>query len=142
MAQWVIDSVGEPEVVPAKILDVFYTQSAGSRKAGEEAFGRMFARGELDASTTGQTRQAQYDAVCAWRIPNFSLLGRAAAIRAPVFVANGDSDPMTLPRYSHPLAGLIPDAELKIYPDAAHRFLFQHHEEFAGDVTRFLDQPR
>ena len=28
----------------------------------------------------------------------------------PVFVANGDSDPMILPRYSYLLAGLIPQA--------------------------------
>ena len=56
----------------------------------------------------------------------------------PVFVANGDSDPMILPRYSHLLAGLIPDARVKIYPDSAHGFLFQHHAEFAADVLAFL----
>jgi pimeloyl-ACP methyl ester carboxylesterase len=55
-----------------------------------------------------------------------------------VFIANGDSDPMILPRYSYLLAGLIPRASLKIYPDAAHGFLFQHHAEFAADVDRFL----
>jgi hypothetical protein len=27
---------------------------------------------------------------------------------------------------------------VKIYPDAAHGFLFQHHAEFAADVTEFL----
>lgn len=29
-------------------------------------------------------------------------------------------------------------ARLTIYPDAAHGFLFQHHGEFAADVTEFL----
>jgi pimeloyl-ACP methyl ester carboxylesterase len=57
-----------------------------------------------------------------------------------VFVANGDSDPMILPRYSHLLTGLLPDAQVKIYPDAAHGFLFQHHEEFAADVHAFLEE--
>ena len=38
----------------------------------------------------------------------------------PVFVANGDSDPMILPHFSYLLAGLIPQARLKIYPDSAH----------------------
>jgi pimeloyl-ACP methyl ester carboxylesterase len=61
-----------------------------------------------------------------------------SAIDKPVFVANGDSDPMILTRYSHLLAGLIPDARLKIYPDAAHGFLFQHHVEFAADLDAFL----
>ena len=45
---------------------------------------------------------------------------------------------MILPRYSHLLAGLIPGARLKIYPDSAHGFLFQHRAEFAADVDDFL----
>jgi pimeloyl-ACP methyl ester carboxylesterase len=57
-----------------------------------------------------------------------------------VFVANGDSDPMILPRYSHLLAGLLPNARLAIYPDSAHGFLFQHHGQFAGDVHVFLEE--
>jgi pimeloyl-ACP methyl ester carboxylesterase len=44
---------------------------------------------------------------------------------------------MILPRLSHLMAGLIPDAQIKIYPDAAHGFLWQHHEEFAADVNKF-----
>ena len=56
----------------------------------------------------------------------------------PVFVANGDSYPMILPRYSYLLAGLIPHARVKIYPDSAHGFLFRHHAEFAADVGTFL----
>ncbi len=56
----------------------------------------------------------------------------------PVFVANGDSDPTILPRYSYLLAGLIPHARVKLYPDSAHGFLFQHHAEFAADVGAFL----
>ena len=27
---------------------------------------------------------------------------------------------------------------MKIYPDSAHGFLFQHHAEFAADVEDFL----
>ena len=56
----------------------------------------------------------------------------------PVFVANGDNDPMIRPHYSYLLAGLIPHARVKIYPDSAHGFLFQHHAEFAADVEAFL----
>ena len=63
---------------------------------------------------------------------------RLAALEMPVFVANGDSDSMIRPHYSYLLAGLIPQARLTIYPDAAHGFLFQHHREFAADVTQFL----
>ena len=103
------------------------------------AAGRIFGKkANRDAPTTWQTRQAQYDAVCRWGIPNHSLLQRVSAIELPVFVANGDSDPMILPRYSYLLTGLLPDARLKIYPDSAHGFLFQHHGQFAADVNAFL----
>jgi pimeloyl-ACP methyl ester carboxylesterase len=104
---------------------------------------RMYARTEdRDAATTWATREAQYDAVCTWGIPDHALLQRLSCLQMPVFAANGDSDPMILPHYSYLLAGLIPQAQVKIYPDSAHGFLFQHHAEFAADVEAFLSQPR
>jgi len=136
----VIGAVGGPEPNPDGYLDVFYTSSGASRQAGRRSLKRMSSRTrDRDRATSWQTRQAQYDAVCSWGIPNHSLLQRASAIEAPAFVANGDSDPMILPRYSHLLAGLLPDAKLKLYSDSAHGFLFQHHAEFASDVHRFLN---
>jgi pimeloyl-ACP methyl ester carboxylesterase len=136
----VIDAVGKPEPSPADYLGVFFTGSEAGQAAGQQVAGRIFGARTVDrdAPTTWQTRLAQYDAVCAWGQPNHSMLERVSAICMPVFVANGDSDPMILPRYSYLLAGLIPGARLKIYPDAAHGFLFQHHAEFAADVDVFL----
>jgi pimeloyl-ACP methyl ester carboxylesterase len=138
----VIGAVGRPETSPEGYLDVFFARSSSSRTAGQEALQRMFARThERDKATTWETREAQYDAVCAWGIPNHALLQRLSSIDQPVFVANGDSDPMILPHYSYLLAGLIPHARVKIYPDSAHGFLFQHHAEFAADIEAFLAGP-
>ena len=135
----VIGAIGTPNTSPEAYLDVFFTDSAASRQAGGQALGRMYARTEdRDQATTWATREAQYDAVCAWGIPDHSLLQRVSALGIPVFVANGDSDPMILPHYSYLLAGLIPHAQVKIYADSAHGFLFQHHAEFAADVGAFL----
>jgi pimeloyl-ACP methyl ester carboxylesterase len=136
----VIGAVGKPETTPQEYISVFFAPTDTSREAGRQAAGRIFGgrTTDRDEPTTWQTRQAQYDAVCAWGIPNHSLLQRVGAIEVPVFVANGDSDPMILPRYSYLLAGLLPDARVKIYPDSAHGFLFQHHGEFADDVNAFL----
>ena len=135
----VIGAVGKPETSPEEYLSVFFTSSGASRQAGKEALGRMYARQEdRDAQATWETRLSQYDAVCAWGIPNHALLQKVGAISAPVFIANGDGDPMILPRFSHLLAGLIPQSTIKIYPDSAHGFLFQHHTEFAADVAKFL----
>jgi pimeloyl-ACP methyl ester carboxylesterase len=136
----VIGAVGKPDTSAEEYLRVFFTASEASRKAGQEALGRMYARTEeRDATVAWAVREAQYDAVCAWGIPDHAKLQRLVAIEHPVFVANGDGDPMIPPRYSHLIAGLLPHATVKIYPDAAHGFLFQHHAEFAADVTEFLD---
>jgi pimeloyl-ACP methyl ester carboxylesterase len=136
----VIAAVGKPETSAEDYLSVFFTGSEASRAAGQQVAGRVFGARTVDrdAATDWQTRLAQYDAVCTWGQPNHSLLERVSAIDRPVFVANGDSDPMIPPRYSYLLAGLIPGARLKIYPDSAHGFLFQHHAEFAADVDAFL----
>ncbi|HET8874095.1 MAG TPA: alpha/beta hydrolase [Gaiellaceae bacterium] len=137
----VIGAVGQPDPNPEGYLGVFFAPTSTSQEAGQQAAGRIFGRtNNPDQPTTWQTRQAQYDAVCTWGIPNHSLLERVTAIDLPVFVANGDSDPMILPRYSHLLAGLLTDARVKIYADSAHGFLFQHHSQFAADVHAFLEE--
>ncbi len=138
----VIGAVGRPETNPEGYLEVFFARSPSSRQAGRDVLRRIYARTEdRDKPTTWATREAQYDAVCAWGIPDHSLLQRLSGLSQPVFVANGDSDPMILPHYSYLIAGLIPQATVKIYPDSAHGFLFQHHAEFATDVEAFLDKP-
>jgi pimeloyl-ACP methyl ester carboxylesterase len=135
----VIGAIGTPTTTPDEYLRVFFAPSSSSQQAGKEALQRMYARTEdRDTATTWATSEAQYDAVCDWGIPNHALLQRVAAVDVPVFVATGDSDPMILPHYSYLLAGLIPDVRIKIYPEAAHGFLFQHHVEFAADVAAFL----
>jgi pimeloyl-ACP methyl ester carboxylesterase len=141
-AREVIEAVGAPTTAPEGYLRVFFSASGASRRAGQEALARMHTRTtDRDKTTTWETRLAQYDAVCEWGIPDHAQLQRLAAIDAPVFAANGDSDPMILPRYSHLLTGLLRHARLTIYPDAAHGFLFQHHDRFAGDVEAFLSAP-
>jgi pimeloyl-ACP methyl ester carboxylesterase len=135
----VICAIGAPQTTPEEYLEVFFARSPASREAGQQALQRMYTRTrDRDAETTWATREAQYDAVCTWGIPDHALLQRLGCLQMPVFVANGDSDPMILPHYSYLLAGLIPQARMKIYPDAAHGFLFQHHAGFAADVAEFL----
>ncbi len=139
----VIGAIGTPETSPEEYIGVFFARSSSSRQAGQEATQRMYARTEdRDTATNWAARQAQYDAVCTWGIPDHALLQRLSCLQLPVFVANGDSDPMILPHYSYLLAGLIPQARVKIYPDSAHGFLFQHHADFAADVEAFLSDPR
>src|SRR5215469_551173 len=76
----VIGAVGTPKTTPEEYLGVFFTKSAASRQAGREALQRMYARTrDRDAATTWATREAQYDAVCAWGIPGHGQLQRLSA---------------------------------------------------------------
>ena len=52
--------------------------------------------------------------------------------------ASGGSDERNH-QFAAELAGLLPNARLKIYPDSAHGFLFQHHSRFAAEVHAFLE---
>jgi pimeloyl-ACP methyl ester carboxylesterase len=121
------------------LLALFFERSETSVAAGWEFVQRIFARSEdRDADTTLATRDAQLDAIHTWGIPEPSKLDRLAGIRQPVLVANGDNDRMVPTRNSHLLANRLPDARLRIYPDAGHGFLFQYPYEFAAEVQTFL----
>jgi pimeloyl-ACP methyl ester carboxylesterase len=141
-AKAVMDGVGIPQPAAEGVLSVFFAPSTTSQAAGKQSLQRIYGarQDDRDADTTWATRLAQYDAVCSWGEPNHALLQRVGAIGCPVFIANGDSDPMILPHYSYLLAGLIPQSKVKIYPDSAHGFLFQHATEFAADVEAFLSE--
>ena len=49
-----------------------------------------------------------------------TAFARQAAITMPVFVANGDNDPMMITASSYLLAHHLPNAQLRVYPDAGH----------------------
>jgi pimeloyl-ACP methyl ester carboxylesterase len=121
------------------LLALFFTPSESSVAAGWEFIGRIVIRAEdRDADTTLATRDAQLDAIHTWGIPDQSKFNRLAAVRQPVLVAGGDNDRMVPTRNSHLLADRLPDARLRIYPDAGHGFLFQYAAEFSAEVEAFL----
>jgi pimeloyl-ACP methyl ester carboxylesterase len=121
------------------LLALFFERSVTSIAAGREFVQRIFARtDDRDADTTLETRDAQVDAIHTWGIPDPSRLERLAGITQPVLVANGDNDRMVPTRNSYLLADRLPNARLKIYPDAGHGFLFQYPAEFSAQVAAFL----
>ena len=72
------------------------------------------------------SRPAQYDAIVEWGIPDHGALQRLTGIRSPTLIIQGDDDRMIPTKLSHLMAGLIPDARIRIYDDAAHAFVFQY----------------
>ena len=125
------------------ILALFFERSETSVAKGREFLLRIFTRMEdRDTRATLEVRDAQLDAITTWGIPDTSRLDRLAGITQPVLVANGDNDRVVPTKNSHLLAERLPNARLKIYPDAGHGFLFQYPAEFAGEVERFLNDAR
>jgi pimeloyl-ACP methyl ester carboxylesterase len=122
------------------LLSLFFTSSEQSRAKGMESLGRLFQREvDRDEPTDLATRDAQLAAITAWGIPDESKLNRLAGITQPTFVANGDNDTMMHTQNSLLLADHLPNAQLRIYPDAGHGFLDQYPELFADDVHAFLE---
>jgi len=121
------------------LLYIFFAHTETSRSLGIEFLRRLGGRTEdRDERTTAAVRDAQYDAVLAWGIPDISKLERLTAIRQPTLVLQGDDDLMIRTPGSHTLAGLIPDARLHVFPDAAHASIFQYPTEAAALVDQFL----
>ena len=120
---------------------LFFNSSAESTTKADEFVSRIFTRTEdRDADVSLAARDTQAAAVIEWGIPDPAKLVRLASIKAPTLVANGDNDIMVPTPNSYLLAGTIPNAELIIYPNANHGFLFQYPHEFAAEVLAFLSK--
>ena len=122
------------------ILYLFFSPSPASQGKGQEFVQRIFTRTEdRDILPSLVARDAQDAAIIEWGIRDFSKLARLASIETPTLVANGDNDIMIPTANSYLLAGHLPNATLRIYPDANHGFLFQYPHEFAAETNAFLD---
>jgi pimeloyl-ACP methyl ester carboxylesterase len=127
------------ESKPENLLYIMFAHTETSQAKGMEFLGRFMERQEdRDAPPGDAARDAQYDAVVEWGIPDHAALQRLTGIRAPTLIIQGDDDLMIPTKLSHLMAGLIPDARIRIYPDAAHGFLFQYPAEVAAEVSTFL----
>jgi pimeloyl-ACP methyl ester carboxylesterase len=121
------------------LLTLFFEDTATSQARGQEFLKRIQTRRtDRDELADLATRDAQLSAISTWGIPDPTRLNRLAAITQPVLVANGDNDRMVPTENTHLLAQHLPNATLRIYPDAGHGFLFQYPAEFAAEVNAFL----
>lgn len=124
---------------PADILFLFFKNTASSQAAGTEFLQRLGQRTTgHDAPASLATRDAQLTAMSEWGIPDKSKLVRLNALFQPVLVADGDSDILMPPKNSHLMAKYLPNAQLSIYPNAGHGFLFQYSVRFGNEVNAFL----
>jgi pimeloyl-ACP methyl ester carboxylesterase len=128
MHGWIADieqTANAEHNTPDDVLRIFFEITDSSRQAGRAYLSRAFARTEdRDKPNGPEVKRAQYDAIVEWGIPDPGQLNRLAGITQPTLVANGANDTMTPTINSQILADHIPNARLRVYPDAGHGFLF------------------
>lgn len=139
---------GKPEVFqvafkpvnePEDFLYLFFEPTETSRAAGLEYLERLTRRKDNRAPLVKpESVQAQIKGAMAWGTKSsFDQLGE---IKQPVLVANGDNDIMIPTINSYIVSQRIPNAQLIIYPDSGHGFLFQYADLFAEHVSMFLNR--
>jgi pimeloyl-ACP methyl ester carboxylesterase len=116
---------------------LFFTQTANGRSQARAFLNRLKERTEnRDKAISVPSFRAHLKAIHGWAGQQPTDLSR---IQQAVFVANGDHDRMVPSRNSTDLARRLPDARLRIYPDAGHGGIFQYHADFVPEALDFLD---
>jgi pimeloyl-ACP methyl ester carboxylesterase len=124
---------------PEDLIDLFFEVTETSRRKGMEYLQRFASRTQdRDKPNDLEVRDAQYDAITEWGIPDPSRLNRLAGITQPVLVTAGDNDTMFPITNAYLMASRLPNVRLRVYPDSGHGFLFQWPVEYASMVADFL----
>lgn len=117
-------------------LYLFFPESEAARSAGLESLRRLDIRlGHSHAVVQDDTYRAQITAIAGFK----GYYERLPELTLPVLVVNGAHDVMINSYATYAMSQKLPDAKVVLYSDAGHGFLFQHIEDFAHEVNRFLN---
>jgi len=132
--------LADPDLKGYAVLQkIFFTLSAASQSAGEAFVGRLASRTEDRDRVSGpEVAAAQMAAFRDWEQFSGERFADLRRVSQPTLVVNGVHDEMIPVRNSYWLAEHLPNAVLVAYPDAGHGSLFQWHESFQNQATRFL----
>ncbi|MFC9904487.1 alpha/beta fold hydrolase [Rhodococcus sp. NPDC127593] len=115
---------------------LFFTRTPNGKAAAAAYMHRLEERTDDRVGRTSvRGIAAQIVAIRRWGCQDAMDL---ASIKQPVLVANGEDDRMLPTRSSFDLAHLLPNASLRIYPDAGHGGVFQCRELFVPQLLEFL----
>lgn len=116
--------------------NLFFTTTANGKTEAKRFIARLKERRtDRDKAVSITTFRKQLKAIHAWGVAPAADL---SAITQPVLVANGDHDRMVPSINSKDLADRLPNAALRLYPDAGHGGIFQYHDEFVAETLAFL----
>ena len=131
----------------AAIAYSFFSNTDAGRQAASEYFSRIYQRtsetngGEkpihelLGLDKSAEQRTAYQD----WSTPNpRNSFDRLGELKMPVLVLNGDNDLLIPTSRSYELLKRIETAQLILYAQSGHGFLWQYAERVAADINTFL----
>ena len=137
--QTILDAASLP---PSRngLLQLFFEPTETSRAAGAAFWDRLQRReGERDPSLVGPGVQAQRTALTRWDRSEDAAYPHLREIAHPVLVAGGSHDLIIPTVNAFVLAQRLPNAQLILYPDSGHGFLFQYYTLFGKHATLFLE---
>jgi pimeloyl-ACP methyl ester carboxylesterase len=118
-------------------LYLFFTKSASSRKEGMNTLKRLSGWPEKDLEYSQETFLNQTKAIEDWGLMK-GQDGYLKQITQPVLIVTGTNDAMMPTINSYEMCQQIPNAQLSIYPDAAHGSFYQYPELFVEQANYFL----
>jgi pimeloyl-ACP methyl ester carboxylesterase len=127
--------------VQAAFAESFFTASAFGLAHARASWDRIHEREHRELIMDQETTQAQLNAPWTdWETPGVgNSFERLGEIKVRTLVMNGDTDILVPTANSFELQREIEGADLHIYRDAGHGFLFQYGELVAKHVGLFLD---
>lgn len=116
-------------LMPEKmIVGILRDMYAGGRPEWQEQAAEDLRRAGKRAILTGLRELGRLD-----------LRDRLGEIKVPALVLSGAADKANVPR-AQELANALPDAEVRIVPDAGHIWNLQHPELFTETVRKFVEK--
>ncbi|MGA5551044.1 alpha/beta fold hydrolase [Streptomyces pseudogriseolus] len=128
-------TVGKPVNVDEDFLYLFFPETEEARAAGLASLRRLDRRLKTSGAVVGpHAVRGQLHAINTFK----GYWERQEELTLPVLVANGAHDVMIHAYATYAMSQRLPNAKVILYSDAGHGFLFQHPEDFAHEVNRFL----
>jgi pimeloyl-ACP methyl ester carboxylesterase len=131
---------GKPVNDAEDLLYLFYPPSSQGRAAGVASLQRLSAV-QNPAVVAAAGVQAQSTALMTWSSGKDAAWDRLEELTMPILVAAGAQDRLMDAYHSYAMVRRLSNADLILYGDAGHAFLFQHPEQFGNQVLEFLRTP-
>jgi len=120
-------------------LASFFASSPTSQSAGKSAYQRVQERQvNRDAPLNNESFTNEVKSVLGWAQPYPAALTELQSVTQPVLIVQGEKDILVPVVNAINMSHSLPNAQLIVYPDAAHAAFFQYHDDFVQKALEFL----